>query len=100
MKHLKISTASKSNFEILSEKDHCAKGRKYKSSKIHSASIYDLKEGEIDPVEKLTEAKILKNIGIGGFSTVKLACSKSNKAYFAMKIVINIFVVSLLTDLD
>jgi ABC-type transport system involved in Fe-S cluster assembly fused permease/ATPase subunit len=87
MKHLKISTASKSNLELRHEAKESVKTKKYKSSKIHSENMFDLKENEIEVVEKITDSKILKNIGIGGFSTVKLIYSKSCKCYFAMKIV-------------
>lgn len=59
-----------------------------KSSVIDTKQEYDFKENEITEVEKLTNSKILFNIGFGGFSTVKLIYNYQQKAYFAMKVVI------------
>lgn len=48
---------------------------------------YDFKDHEIADIEKLTNSKLLTNIGYGGFSTVKLIYNFSQKSYFAMKVV-------------
>jgi len=48
---------------------------------------YDLKDKDIEDIEKLTNSKILFNIGYGGFSTVKLIYNNQQKSYFAMKVV-------------
>ncbi len=48
---------------------------------------YDFKESEVEEVEKLTNSKVLYNIGYGGFSTVKLIFNNQQKSYFAMKVV-------------
>lgn len=48
---------------------------------------YDLKEKDIEDIEKLTNSKIMFNIGYGGFSTVKLIFNNQQKSYFAMKVV-------------
>jgi hypothetical protein len=48
---------------------------------------YDFKENEIPEIEKLTNSKIICNIGYGGFSTVKLIYNNSKKSYFALKVV-------------
>ena len=52
-----------------------------------SKQEYDLKEKDIEDIEKLTNSKILCNIGYGGFSTVKLIFNNQQKSYFAMKVV-------------
>lgn len=49
---------------------------------------YDFKDNEVGEVEKLTNSKIICNIGYGGFSTVKLIMNFQQKSYFAMKVVI------------
>jgi len=54
-----------------------------------SKQEYDLKEKDIEDIEKLTNSKILCNIGYGGFSTVKLIFNNQQKSYFAMKVVNN-----------
>jgi len=56
-----------------------------------SKQEYDLKESDIEDIEKLTNSKILCNIGYGGFSTVKLIFNNQQKSYFAMKVV-NLFI--------
>ncbi len=48
---------------------------------------YDFKENEIHDVEKLTNSKMITNIGYGGFSTVKLIYNHQQKQYYAMKVV-------------
>jgi hypothetical protein len=48
---------------------------------------YDFKENEIPEIEKLTNSKIICNIGYGGFSTVKLIYNNQQKSYFALKVV-------------
>lgn len=48
---------------------------------------YDLKDKDIEDIEKLTNSKIICNIGYGGFSTVKLIFNNQQKSYFAMKVV-------------
>jgi hypothetical protein len=48
---------------------------------------YDFKDSEVEEVEKLTNSKLLTNIGFGGFSTVKLIYNHQQKSYFAMKVV-------------
>jgi hypothetical protein len=52
-----------------------------------SKQEYDLKEKDFEDVEKLTNSKIICNIGYGGFSTVKLIYNNQQKTYFAMKVV-------------
>ncbi len=52
---------------------------------------YDLKEKDIEAIEKLTNSKIMFNIGYGGFSTVKLIFNNQQKSYFAMKVVFMLF---------
>ena len=48
---------------------------------------YDFKEEEISEIEKITNSKLVCNIGYGGFSTVKLIFNHQQKSYFAMKVV-------------
>jgi hypothetical protein len=48
---------------------------------------YDFKESDVEEVEKLTNSKVLYNIGYGGFSTVKLIYNNQQKSFFAMKVV-------------
>lgn len=48
---------------------------------------YDFKDNEVEEIEKLTNSKVICNIGYGGFSTVKLIFNYSQKTYFAMKVV-------------
>jgi len=57
---------------------------------IHNESKqeYDIVQEEVENIEKLTNSKILGNIGYGGFSIVKLIFSFPQKSYFAMKVVI------------
>ena len=57
------------------------------SSIINYDNPYDLKEQEIEEIEKLTNSTIIQSIGNGGFSTVKLIYHKFQNTYFAMKIV-------------
>lgn len=52
-----------------------------------SKQEYDLKDKDIEDIEKLTNSKIICNIGYGGFSTVKLIFNNQQKSYFAMKVV-------------
>jgi hypothetical protein len=52
---------------------------------------YDFKEQEIPEIEKLTNSKIICNIGYGGFSTVKLIQNNQQKSYYALKVVSNKF---------
>lgn len=48
---------------------------------------YDIQESEIIELEKYTNSKFLCNIGVGGFSTVKLIFSHTHKSHFALKVV-------------
>ena len=48
---------------------------------------YDFKDNDVEDVEKLTNSKVLYNIGYGGFSTVKLIYNNQQKSFFAMKVV-------------
>jgi hypothetical protein len=48
---------------------------------------YDIKKEDIEDIEKLTNSRIICNIGYGGFSTVKLIFNNQQKSYFAMKVV-------------
>ncbi len=48
---------------------------------------YDIKEEEIPEIEKLTNSRIITNIGYGGFSIVKLIYNLQQKQYYAMKVV-------------
>jgi hypothetical protein len=52
-----------------------------------SKQEYDLKLNDIEEIEKLTNSRIICNIGYGGFSTVKLIFNNQQKSYFAMKVV-------------
>ena len=47
----------------------------------------DLKEDEVEEIQKKTNLIFKGNIGYGGFSTVKLAFSEKNKNYYAVKII-------------
>lgn len=52
-----------------------------------SKQEYDFKDNEVQDIEKLTNSKLICNIGYGGFSTVKLIFNFPQKNYFAMKVV-------------
>lgn len=47
----------------------------------------DLKDEEVEEIQKSTNLIFKGNIGYGGFSTVKLAHSEKNNCYFAIKII-------------
>lgn len=71
-----------------SEKPKINKGKRDLSHIINKDNIYDLKEEDIEEIEKLTNSTIIQHIGNGGFSTVKLIYNKCHNTYFAMKVVI------------
>lgn len=48
---------------------------------------YDFKANEVEDVERLTNSKLICNIGYGGFSTVKLIFNYQQRSYYAMKVV-------------
>ena len=48
---------------------------------------YDISSDKIDEVSKMTNSKILNNIGSGGFSIVKLVLRESENKYYALKVV-------------
>jgi len=93
---LEASTKSQSQ---LSKSSLCAipelpaNGAVFRSDKAE----YDLKPEEIEDVEALTNSKIICNIGYGGFSTVKLIFSFSQKIYYAMKVVSKLFTIFILS---
>jgi hypothetical protein len=55
-----------------------------------SKQEYDLKQTDVNEIEKMTSSKIICNIGYGGFSTVKLIYNHQQKTYYALKVVNNI----------
>ena len=86
------------NYELGSEKRNNSRDfieeQKYLDKNLHKSIIhneskqeYDIVEEEVEHIEKLTNSKILGNIGYGGFSIVKLIFSFQQKSYFAMKVV-------------
>ncbi len=48
---------------------------------------YDIKDAEINELENFTNSKFICNIGVGGFSVVKLIYNYTNKCHFALKVV-------------
>lgn len=48
---------------------------------------YDISSDKIEEVSKMTNSKILNNIGSGGFSIVKLVLRESENKYYALKVV-------------
>ena len=59
-----------------------------KSKNIPEEKIeYDISSDKIDEVSKMTNSKILNNIGSGGFSIVKLVLRESENKYYALKVV-------------
>ena len=48
---------------------------------------YDISSDKIAEVSKMTNSKILNNIGSGGFSIVKLVLRESENKYYALKVV-------------
>ena len=48
---------------------------------------YDISSDKIEEVSKMTNCKILNNIGSGGFSIVKLVYRESENKYYALKVV-------------
>ncbi len=79
----KLETSTKSKSSILACPEIPQNGVVYRSDKAE----YDLKPEEVEEVEKLTNSKIICNIGYGGFSTVKLIFSYTQKVHYAMKVV-------------
>jgi hypothetical protein len=70
------------------EEDNFLKERTFpKNLKNESKQEYDFKDHEVAEIEKLTNSKIICDIGYGGFSTVKLIFNFQQKQYFAMKVV-------------
>ena len=49
---------------------------------------YDISSDKIEEVSKMTNCKILNNIGSGGFSIVKLVYRESENKYYKLKILI------------
>ena len=62
-------------------------GKRDLSQILNKDNVYDLKEEDIEEIEKLTNSTIIQHIGNGGFSTVKLIYNKCHNTYFAMKVV-------------
>ena len=59
-----------------------------KSKNIPEEKIeYDISSDKIEEVNKMTNSKILNNIGSGGFSIVKLVLRESENKYYALKVV-------------
>ena len=59
-----------------------------KSKNIPEEKIeYDISSDKIEEVNKMTNSKILNNIGLGGFSIVKLVYRESENKYYALKVV-------------
>ena len=59
-----------------------------KSKNIPEEKIeYDISSDKIEEVSKMTNSKILNNIGSGGFSIVKLVLRESENKYYALKVV-------------
>ena len=48
---------------------------------------YDISSDKIEEVSRMTNSKILNNIGSGGFSIVKLVYRESENKYYALKVV-------------
>lgn len=58
-----------------------------KSSSMNEKLEYDIR-GEIIPtIENLTKTKLRANIGVGGFSIVKLVYREEEKKYYALKVI-------------
>jgi hypothetical protein len=74
-----------------SEKPKNKQNKREISHIINKDNIYDLKEEDIEEIEKLTNSTLIQHIGNGGFSTVKLIFNKCHNTYFAMKVVEYLF---------
>jgi hypothetical protein len=73
------------------EKPKTKQGKRDISHIINKDNMYDLKEEDIEEIEKLTNSTLIQHIGNGGFSTVKLIYNKCHNTYFAMKVVTYLF---------
>jgi hypothetical protein len=76
---------------MASDKPKIRPGKRDLSQILNKDNIYDLKEEDIDDIERLTNSTIMQHIGNGGFSTVKLIYNKCHNTYFAMKVVRKIY---------
>ena len=75
------STKSKSFF-LLQDSDN-----KLKLKLRAKSDEFDLKDEEIEELERFANIEIISNIGYGGFSTVKLIYSLTLNKNYAMKVV-------------
>ena len=89
MKNHKFPNAISENYSpiIVSDKSKPKSAKRDLDLILNKDNLYDMKEEDIDDIEKLTNSTIIQHIGNGGFSTVKLIYNKCHNTYFAMKVV-------------